>query len=210
MKKAKMKTSYHHGDLRTALLDAAETELREVGVEAFSLRGVAKRAGVSHGAPAHHFDDARGLLTALAVIGYSRFIETIKSRQRDAAPDSKNQLAASGLGYLEFAMQQPALFRLMFTSEKPDKTDEALAAAATAAFDILVADIEAIARSDPYTDSSAMTDVLATWAMVHGLADLMIAGRTKRISFLENLGSEERDAVLSSIILRGSTIRHKK
>ena len=60
------KDRYHHGDLKMALLRAAEAELAENGIESFSLRAVAKRAGVSHGAPAHHFKDAKGLLTALA------------------------------------------------------------------------------------------------------------------------------------------------
>src|SRR5262252_290185 len=60
---------YHHGNLRAALLEAAEAELEAQGIEAFSLRGVAKRAGVSHAAPAHHFGDANGLLTGLAAEG---------------------------------------------------------------------------------------------------------------------------------------------
>ncbi|MEI5579289.1 helix-turn-helix domain-containing protein, partial [Streptomyces brasiliscabiei] len=65
---------YHHGDLRRALLVAAEHELEEKGIEGFSLRGVAKRAGVSHAAPLHHFKDTRALLTALAGVGFERFL----------------------------------------------------------------------------------------------------------------------------------------
>ncbi|NOX94606.1 MAG: TetR/AcrR family transcriptional regulator [Alphaproteobacteria bacterium] len=205
--KTQTRTAYHHGDLRAALLDAAEIELTKKGVEAFSLRGVAKRAGVSHAAPAHHFSDARGLLTALAAIGYERFIETQKRRQHDASPDPKAQLAALGLGYVDFAMANPALFRLMFSSEKTNKTNEALATASSAAFDKLVVEIQNITKSDPYTDPIAMTDVMAVWAIVHGLADLMIAGRTRRITFLENLNKEEREAILSDIILRASTVQ---
>ena len=68
------KLPYHHGDLAAALLAAAEAELAEKGVEAFSLRSVAKRAGVSHAAPAHHFGDATGVLTALATEGFRRFL----------------------------------------------------------------------------------------------------------------------------------------
>ncbi|MEO0497745.1 MAG: helix-turn-helix domain-containing protein, partial [Pseudomonadota bacterium] len=63
---------YHHGDLREALLTAAEVELTDRGIEGLSLRGVAKRAGVSHAAPAHHFGDKAGLLTALTTIGFQR------------------------------------------------------------------------------------------------------------------------------------------
>ncbi len=107
--------TYHHGDLHRALLAAAEEELTEKGVEAFSLRGVAKRAGVSHGAPAHHFADARGLLTELAAQGYQRFIDAQERRQQEAAKDPEAQLTASGLGYIDFATENPALFRLMFS-----------------------------------------------------------------------------------------------
>ena len=100
--------SYHHGDLRAALLAAAEVELTEKGVEAFSLRSVAKRAGVSHAAPAHHFGDARGLLTALAVEGFRRFLATQHRREALAAPDPRAQLVAAGLGYVDFALAYPA------------------------------------------------------------------------------------------------------
>ncbi len=193
------KTNYHHGDLRAALLDAAEAELASKGIEAFSLRGVAKRAGVSHAAPAHHFNDAQGLLTALATIGFQRFVDTQEKRQRSAPREPRAQLAASGLGYVDFAMANPALFRLMFSSQKPDKKDPVLADASAAAFDKLVKDIQAIAHIDPHTDPVAMTDVMAAWAIVHGLADLLIAGR---MAFLQSMNKPDREAVMTDIILR--------
>jgi AcrR family transcriptional regulator len=70
----KSKDSYHHGDLRAALIKAGEAVLAETGVTGFSLRAVAKRVGVSHSAPAHHFGDAKGLLDALATEGFRRFL----------------------------------------------------------------------------------------------------------------------------------------
>src|SRR5262245_45102253 len=85
---------YHHGNLRAALLEAAEAELEAEGIEGFSLRGVAKRAGVSHAAPAHHFGDASGLLTGLAAEGYRRFV----AAQKNASSDGMSQLVAAGLG----------------------------------------------------------------------------------------------------------------
>lgn len=200
------KSHYHHGDLKQALLTAAEAELQERGVESFSLRGVAKRAGVSHAAPAHHFQDARGLLTALAARGYDRFIAAQRSRQQSAAADPAQQLAASGLGYIDFAMAHPALFRLMFASERPDKSAPVLANAADLAFDKLVADVHRIAGTDPHSDVPAMTDVLAAWAIAHGLADLMIAGRLERAVFFSALSAAERDEVFANIILRGSSV----
>ena len=197
------KPAYHHGDLRRALLDAAEAELEENGVERFSLRAVAKRAAVSHGAPAHHFASADDLLTALAARGYGTFIEMQDERERDAGDDPKARLAASGLGYIDFATKHPGLFRLMFASERTDKEDAALASAANAAFNKLTDHIETISGTDPHQDRLTMAHVLACWAIAHGLADLTIAERLGRASFLATMTREERDGFFSEIILRG-------
>ncbi|MCU0912422.1 MAG: TetR/AcrR family transcriptional regulator, partial [Rhodobacteraceae bacterium] len=94
---------YHHGDLRAALLAAAEAELEARGIEAFSLRSVAKRAGVSHAAPAHHFGDAGGLLTALAAQGFRRFVANQAAHEDRAGADPAARLVESGLGYIAFA-----------------------------------------------------------------------------------------------------------
>jgi AcrR family transcriptional regulator len=110
------KQSYHHGDLRAALLSAAEDELAERGMEAFSLRSVAKRAGVSHAAPAHHFGDAQGLLTALAAEGFRQFLAAQTAREAVAEKDPASQMVAAGLGYVDFAMARPTIFRLMWQS----------------------------------------------------------------------------------------------
>src|SRR4051794_796732 len=105
--------SYHHGDLRKALLIAAEADLAEKGLEGFTLRGCARRAGVSHAAPAHHFKDTGALLTALAADGYERFTAAMQKRQA-AETTARARLIGAGLGYLDFALANPALFRLMF------------------------------------------------------------------------------------------------
>lgn len=202
--KLSVKKSYHHGDLASELLKAAEHELSENGIEAFSLRAVAKRAGVSHGAPAHHFKDVRGLLTALAAQGYERIIEAQHKRQHSAKADPESQLIASGLGYIDFAVQNPALFRLMFSSEKPDRNDDNFAAVANFAFDKLAADIENVLGANPYSDPIAMRDVMASWAIVHGLAELMISGRMERPMGFAKIANAEQDAILREIITRVS------
>lgn len=184
------------------MLDAAEIELTENGVERFSLRAVAKRASVSHGAPAHHFGDVDGLLTALAAKGYARFIAAQDRRERLADDGPRAKLAASGLGYLDFATEHPALFRLMFASERTDKSNRGLAEAADAAFEKLAKHVEAIRRRDPHTDQIAMADVVACWAVAHGLADLLIAERLGRAEFLAGMSEVERDAFFAEIILR--------
>ncbi|MEM6538667.1 MAG: TetR/AcrR family transcriptional regulator [Pseudomonadota bacterium] len=196
------RSTYHHGDLRRALLDAGEIELTEKGVEKFSLRGVAKKANVSHGAPAHHFDDVEGLLTALAARGYWKFLSAQEKRELAAGDSPRQRLAASGLGYIDFAVSNPALFRLMFASERTDKAHPLLAEAADAAFDRLVRHVKTIKGLDPHNNPLAMKDVLAAWAVAHGLADLMIAERLGRATFLASMTPEERDQFFSDIILR--------
>lgn len=198
------KASYHHGDLRKALLEAAELELAEKGVEGFTLRGCAKRAHVSHAAPAHHFRDTNAMLTALAAVGFERFVAAMRARQVNA-PDARTRLVAAGLGYIDFAKANPALFRLMFSSFRPDFNDPALQSAASAGFNILADGIAAIDGVDPRADPVAMRGVVAAWAIAHGLADLALSGRLPRISDDRNT---DLDAVYADIISRsvpGST-----
>jgi len=183
---------YHHGDLRAALLSAAEAELAERGMEGFSLRSVAKRAGVSHAAPAHHFGDARGLLTALAAEGFRQFLATQAVREAQADKDPTEQLVAAGLGYVDFAMARPTLFRLLWQSERPDFTDPELGQAAREAFQHLVDQVKA-------AGGKSIEDEAAAWAIAHGLADLVAAGRIKGLGML---APDARDATITAIIKR--------
>lgn len=169
--------SYHHGDLRDALLTAGEAELRDRGIEGFTLRGCAKRAGVSHGAPAHHFADSDALLTALAAVGYRRFLATQQRRKDEAEADPRAQLAAAGLGYIDFARENPEMFRLIFSSARPKHTDPELSAAGRDAFNQLVADVGAVLGRDPMLSEDGLLAVSTAWSLVHGAADLLIGGR---------------------------------
>lgn len=189
---------YHHGDLRAALLRAAEDELTAHGVEGFSLRSVAKRAGVSHAAPAHHFGDVTGLLTALTAEGFRRFLAMQNAREAVAEKDPKSQLVAAGLGYIDFAMSSPALFRLMFSSAKPDRTSEDLIAAGGAAYGHLVAQVAA-AGGEVSPDKGPTADVLSLWVAAHGLADLISARPMRQIA---DMPKDQRDAFFAEIIGR--------
>lgn len=190
---------YHHGDLRAALLDAGEAELGEKGIEKFSLRGVAKRAGVSHAAPAHHFGDTNGLLSALAARGFHMFLERQQDFKRRAGAGPDEQIKAATLGYVNFALENPALFRLMFSSDRTDFDSGELKDAATAGYMALVADIEHLTGADPLEDADAMLQVSATWALAHGMADLLCSGRLKTIGQLE---PASRNAQIAAIMAR--------
>ncbi|NUB43737.1 TetR/AcrR family transcriptional regulator [Fertoebacter nigrum] len=183
---------YHHGDLRAALLAAAEAEIAERGIEAFSLRQVAKRAGVSHAAPAHHFGDANGLLTALAADGFRQFLAAQAAREAVANPDPASQLVAAGLGYVDFALQRPALFRLLWGSQRTDFASADLGQASRAAYQHLVDQVTA-------AGGLSVADTAAVWAMAHGLADLLAAGRMRAVGAFP---PAERDAVIAEMLRR--------
>jgi AcrR family transcriptional regulator len=183
---------YHHGDLRRVLLAAAESELADRGVEGFSLRQVARRAGVSHAAPAHHFGDAQGLLTALAAEGYRQLLAAQALREGVAEADPASQLVAAGLGYVDFAMQRPALFRLIWGSLRPDFDDPDLGQAARAAYQHLVDQVAA-------AGGRSVADESAAWAITHGLADLLSAGRMRSVGAFD---PASRDEVIAQMIRR--------
>jgi AcrR family transcriptional regulator len=193
---------YHHGDLRRALLEAAEEELTERGPEGFTLRGCAKRAGVSHAAPAHHFGDVSGLLSALAAEAFARFVATMERRAAaSGATEPRARLVAIGIGYVEFARANPALFRLMFSSTKPDYALPDLSRNASAAFRHLVDSVGALHDDAPLASPEGRQHVAAIWAIVHGLSDLLLSGQ---LGFIAADGEEalERDmtAILRTVI----------
>ncbi len=191
---------YHHGNLRTSLLDAADAELRETGLESFSLRRVARRAGVSHAAPAHHFRDANGLLTALAARGYDRLLRLADIRLGAVeGGGARAALDAYGLAYADFAREHAPLFRLCFASDRPDFADATLKVASDAAFDRLARLVGHIRGAPPYGDLDGMTDAFAAWSMIHGLADLLSAGR---MAPLATVPPEERDRRIVAMLAR--------
>jgi len=199
VKSPSRKAPYHHGDLREALLRAAEAELTEKGFEGFSLRSVAKRAGVSHAAPAHHFADTGALLTALATIAAERLTRSMVDRHARAEKTPRAQFIASGIGYVEFALANPALFKLMFGSERPKSDDARLMHHAGEAFTVLVEDIRAIVGSDPMESDQGKLDIAAAWCLVHGIANLLIANRLR---FARPMFDDDFEGTLTSLIER--------
>src|SRR5271167_202611 len=112
-RQTKRGASYHHGDLRAALVQAARTILETQGLATLSLRGAARAAGVSPAAPYHHFPDKQALLDAVAAQGFDALTAAMTTRMaKETNPDAR--LEASGVGYVVFAVENPALFGLMF------------------------------------------------------------------------------------------------
>lgn len=160
--------------LREALLNAAEDEIDEHGIAAVGMRSIARRVGVSHQAPGHHFGDRRGLLTALAIKGF-RVLEELMRAARAASPEdatAAERVASTGLGYAQMAELHPSLFVVMFRPEILDDDDPALAQARESAFGFFAGEI-ADARSTGWGvtyDASAVA--LTCWSTVHGAVAL--------------------------------------
>ena len=160
---------YHHGDLRAACLRAARELLEEDGSAALSLRAVARRAGVSATAPYRHFADRDALVSAVATEGYGEL--GAKLNEAHPEPSTPEDLAAVAVAYVRFALDHPALFRVMFA--EPCDPGSAERAAATAAISGYVSGI--VGRAFPGAESEALST--AVWALVHGLAFLYLDGK---------------------------------
>ena len=153
---------YHHGDLRRVLLEAAVEAIGQVGPAAVSLRDLARRAGVSHAAPAYHFGDKAGLLTAIAADGFER----LGAALRDAYARTGSFLEV-GVAYVRFAVTHRAHFEVMFRPElyRPDDPEVSRARVASAA--LLYGPV---GGSDP----EQMRAAVAAWSLTHGLATLWL------------------------------------
>ncbi len=162
------------GGVRARLLAAARQELALVGTSGISLRAIARRAGVSHAAPKHHFGDRAGLLTALATEGFQRLSTELQDAGSAAPAPPPDQLAALGRAYLDRGLRQPALFELMFRPELLHRDDPNLRRAQQSAFGLLhnAASDTAGALPGPPGPGEGELALLA-WAFVHGLVALI-------------------------------------
>lgn len=179
------KRSYHHGDLRAALVDAAIEVIGERGLHGLSLRECARRADVSHAAPYRHFADKNALLLAIAQLGFER-LAAAGIAAMAGIDDPRDRLDAYGVAYVRFAVDNPVLFRVMFTAEidasrgvelgqvvdtsEPAEGDEA------GAFALLVESAAALIDDGDDPREAA----LAAWSLPHGLAMLVLDGRIPR------------------------------
>jgi AcrR family transcriptional regulator len=164
---AKDARPYHHGDLPRALLEAAVEAIAEVGPAAVSLRDLARRTGVSHAAPAHHFGDKAGLLTAVAADGFRRLATTLRETYQ-----ATGSFLEVGVAYVGFAVTHRAHFEVMFRPELYRTDDPELVRARDTTRALLYPPAaEAANSSDGGDDVRAG---VAAWSLVHGLATLWL------------------------------------
>jgi len=194
------KESYHHGDLRRALLQAAAEAITEHGVAALSMRDLARRAGVSHAAPTHHFGDKAGLLTALASEGFDQLAKALATSRL-----ASNSFLELGVTYVRFAVTRRAQFEVMFRTDLYHADDPGVSAARRRAADALYASVSdlpdgtlapgraVVPPSEPPPGGfpparpakegvadTVSPDVrmagLAAWSLAHGFATLWLSG----------------------------------
>ncbi|HEU0099575.1 MAG TPA: TetR/AcrR family transcriptional regulator [Allosphingosinicella sp.] len=170
----KSSRAYHHGALRPALIAAAEAVLAERGTHGFSLRETARRAGVSPAAPAHHFGDASGLLTAVAAGAFRDLADALEA----AAPTGGREIRirAQGLAYVRFALANRARFDLMWRAALLDRDDPDYAAAAARAFLLLDRAVRGGEGAAEGPGGPETAPSIACWSMVHGFARLALDG----------------------------------
>ncbi|MDJ0866963.1 MAG: TetR/AcrR family transcriptional regulator [Myxococcota bacterium] len=208
------RSTYHHGNLRPALVSAGVELLEAEGVEALTLRAVARRAGVSHGAPYNHFADRQALLAAVATEGFEQLGASIATAAAGVTAP-RERLRALARGYLAFPAAHPELYRLMFGNEIRDRAahpelvaaDDAIAGAAREA----TAACLALSARRPVATEMASA---AGWALVHGLAALLIddqihlpSGRVPDAAFQEEVADLFLDAMIPEDALAPATVR---
>jgi AcrR family transcriptional regulator len=186
---SRARRSYHHGDLPATLLRAAGEILEEEGVEALSLRALTRQAGVSHAAPYRHFPDRESLLAALAAEGFAQLGEA----QRQAA--AAGGLRGMGEAYVRYALAHPQRFRLMFGGAVRIEKHPALREVATRTFDALAG---ALAARVPEAKGARDASV-AAWALVHGLAQLLLDERVAQAARAGRSEARFVSDVLSSV-----------
>ena len=156
--------NYHHGDLRAVILAEAARLVAERGADGVSLRELARSAGVSHAAPAHHFTDRRGLFTALATQGFQLLGEALF--------DARGDFTAAALAYVRFAIEHPGHYQVMFNKSLLDGLDPELAAAEAAAGAELSRGVATL--RDPNAQADPAGARLAAWSLVHGFSMLWL------------------------------------
>lgn len=174
---------YHHGDLRRAILSAALDVITAEGPSALSLRDLARRAGVSHAAPAHHFKDRTGLLTAIAAEGYELLA---------AALAAATDLRDAGVRYVRFAREHPAHFQVMFSPELLRENDLELTTARTLAGERLRTAVSALPAEGRGPDTRLAG--VAAWSLAHGFATLLLSHNLDG-----QVGDEDPDEVFHAL-----------
>ena len=177
MTSAALERRYHHGDLRNALLQAAEQVLVAKGVAGLSLREAAKAAGVSHAAPYRHFRDKAALMRAVAQAGFERLALAINTAADSKPHNPEQKLIEAGVAYIRLAMENPEITRLMFSGVIDPQDEKTYQVAAAAAYESLLGIIKEGMERGTFRQRVPQELALVAWTSMHGMAMLAAAGQ---------------------------------
>jgi AcrR family transcriptional regulator len=174
----KAKKSYHHGDLRQCLVDAAVSLINEGEIAHLSLRGVARKLGVSHNAPYRHFADKEALLSAVAAQGFQTLSCVMQEALKSMAVGDNAQLMGIGIAYVHFALKYPSHYRVMFGNYGSNtKKSTILRESGDQAFMVLVNVIKQGQEAGIFRVGDTWQMAMVAWSLVHGQAMLAIDGK---------------------------------
>ena len=186
-----MKAAYHHGDLKNTLLDAADELLRRDGLQGFTMRACARLANVSHTAPAHHFGDINGLLTAIAARGYERLLAILQGKLQLIIGDLHEEIYATSVAYVEFAETYPEHFRIMFrkdlVADNMGSPRDLVLETFTELTNVILrqrGEPEISLGDELYLNvkgTEVISDIFICWSYIHGYSHLRIEGQLRMV-----------------------------
>ncbi len=192
------KPHYHHGDLRSALINATIEMITAHGVDNITMRSLSDWVGVSRTAAYRHFESKEALLTATAIAGFEQFSTALRTARHDKLLDEMNRFKTMGEAYFHFAIQNPAYYQLMFGNAIIQQSD-GLSTAATTAYDELLSMIKTLQEKALIASSDPHVKAVYVWSLMHGLASLIINNKLQRTQDLPSILDFFDEAIMASL-----------
>jgi AcrR family transcriptional regulator len=172
------KDTYHHGDLKNALIRAGGEILAREGASALSLRKVAREAGVSHSAPYAHFKDKQALIAAISMEGFKQLLGNLETVEKEYEHAPEHLLVEASWVYMQFAMQESDIFKVMFSGVlEKEKDYPELVEVIQKTFQVVVRVVIACQAAGILRNGDAPLIAMTIWAQIHGLVSLYLEGQ---------------------------------
>ncbi len=190
-------TSVHHGNLRAEIITTAQGLLDEEGIEAIGIRKVARIIGVAHSAPANHFKNLKALLTALAAEAYQELSQTLDTAMEQASPDLRARVQCFANAMLDYGLQYPNRYHLLWRKDCVNPDDEQLNQAMDHIYDRLLTVLEPHSSEAIDIESQA----IALWSLIHGYVSLRLDGSLDRGT--DAISGEDRSTAVLDVLING-------